>query len=101
MLKQRYIYFGIEEQVFIMYTTMDGYWDNIPLEKLPQAKFFFLTFLNQFITLNTKIPEFSKWLCAIRCALLSINFNVDDKKNKLWFSLFFKFFEPYLTNNLS
>lgn len=101
MLKQRYIYFGIEEQVFIMYTTMDGYWDNIPLEKLPQAKFFFLTFLNQFITLNTKIPEFSKWLFAIRCALLSINFNVDDKKNKLWFSLFFKFFEPYLTNNLN
>ena len=25
MIKQRYIYFGIEEQVFIMYTTMDGY----------------------------------------------------------------------------
>ena len=41
MIKQRYIYFGIEEQVFIMYTTMDGYWDNVSMEKLPQANFFF------------------------------------------------------------
>jgi len=31
MLKQRYIYFGIEEQVFIMYSTMNVYWDNFSL----------------------------------------------------------------------
>lgn len=101
MIKQRYIYFGIEEQVFIMYTTMDGYWDSVSMEKLPQAKFFFLTFLNQFTVLNTKITELYKWLQAVRCALLSTNFNVEDHQNKLWFSLFFKFFEPYLSSNIN
>jgi hypothetical protein len=30
------------------------------MEKLPQAKFFFLTFLNQFTVLNTKITELFK-----------------------------------------
>ena len=98
MLKQRYTYFGIEEQVFIMYSTLEGYWDSITMEKLPQAKFFFLGFLNQFTVLNSTVPELSLWLKSIRCALLSISFNVDSTSNKLWFSLFFKFFKPYLSS---
>lgn len=101
MLKQRYIYFGIEEQIFIMYTTMDGYWDDISLEKLPEAKLFFLTYLNQFTTIDSNVPELSVWLQSVRCALLSSKFNVEDKQNKIWLSLFFKFFKPYLMDNIT
>jgi hypothetical protein len=53
------------------------------MDKLPQAKFFFLTFLNQFTVVNTNMAEHYKWLQVVRCALLSDNFNVEDHQNKL------------------
>jgi len=53
ILKQRYIYFGIEEQVILMYTTLDGFWDKIAIDNLPQIKYFFITFLNKFFDFNS------------------------------------------------
>jgi len=38
-----------------MYSTMNGFLDNFSLENLPQAKFFFLTFLNQFLNISSEI----------------------------------------------
>ena len=69
---------------------------NISMEKLSKSNFF-LTMLNPYFFLQNKLLKFFKWLQMIRYSLLNIQFNVENHNNKVWFSLFLNFFQPYVT----
>lgn len=81
MIKQRYLYFGIEEQVFCMFSILDGFWDNTSIEEMPKLRSFFFSFLNSFVNINETVSELSLWLRSIRCALLSKEFNLKASHN--------------------
>jgi hypothetical protein len=100
MIKQRYLYFGVEEQVFTMFTTLDGFWDNTAVIDLPKIRSFFFKFLNSFTSINEEVSSLSLWLKSIRCAILSEKFNLSQNNYNAWFKLFFKFFEPYLKSKI-
>lgn len=107
MLKQRYLYFGIIEQVFMMFTTLDGFWDDISLNEVPIWKSWLLyvlrfkdsTLLQLETDLNYHPIHF--WYTFIRCAILSKNFKLEKIKNKSWLSAFLKYLKLLLYKTLN